>query len=93
VMHPPPPGVIAGRMKFEVAWSSDPLYVAETAKLREKTLGGLREIVDWMVKSKLLPLEDSKLRLQIVLMIDDQRPYKPRDLPSIPAWIENDIQK
>ncbi len=84
----PDPARIAGRMKFEIAWSSDPAYIAEAAKLREKTLGGLREIVDWMVKSKLLSAEDAKLRIQIVLMIDDQRPYKPRDLPPIPLWIE-----
>lgn len=90
---PPDPKRMGGRMKFEVAWSSDEGYVAETAKLREKTLGGLRAIVDWMLESKRLPAEDAKLRIGIEVEIKDQRPYKPRDLPPIPPWIENDIVK
>jgi hypothetical protein len=83
-MHETPK--ILGHMKSEVVWSDDAAYIADVAKLREKTLFGVQAILDWMVKSKLLSPEDAALRPEIVVRIEDQRSNKARDLPPVPPW-------
>jgi hypothetical protein len=77
---------ISGHMNFEVAWGSDEAYVAETDRLRENTLSGFQAILDSMLKAKSLATEDARLKPHIILGIEDQRPYKARDLPPIPPW-------
>ena len=77
---------ILGHMKSEIVWTDDAAYVADVAKLREKTLAGVQAILDWMVKSKLLSPEDAALRPEIVVRIEDQRSNKARDLPPVPPW-------
>jgi hypothetical protein len=83
-MHETAP--IKGHIKFDVVWRDDAAYVTDVAKLREKTLGGLKAILDWMVKSQSLSAQDAALRPRIVVAIEDQRSSKPRDLPPIPPW-------
>ena len=84
VMHETPK--ILGHVKSESVWSDDAAYIADVTKLREKMLAGLRAILDWMVKSKLLSPEDAALRPEIIVRIEDQRLNKARDLPPVPPW-------
>jgi hypothetical protein len=67
-------------------WSTDAAYVADVAGLREKTVASVQATLDWMAKSRLLSPEDAALRPEIVLVIEDQRSNKARDLPPVPPW-------
>jgi hypothetical protein len=81
-----PTTAVKGHMRFDVAWQSDQGYSDDVRKLREQTLAGYQEIVDLLIKRRLLPPEDSALKPHIELRIEDQRTNKTRDLPPTPPW-------
>lgn len=83
-MHETPP--VLGHIKSEIVWITDAAYIADAAKLREKTLAGVQAILDRMAKSKLLSPKEASLRPEIVVAIEDQRSNKARDLPPLPPW-------
>jgi hypothetical protein len=77
---------VKGHMRFDVAWQSDQDYCDDVRKLREQTLAEYREIVDRLIKRRLLPGEDTALKPRIELRIEDQRTNKAHDLPPTPPW-------
>jgi hypothetical protein len=77
---------LKGHLRFDIAWPTDDAYAAEVDRLRKQTIAGFQEILDSMVKRRMLPPEDAVLRPHIVLGIEDQRSNKPHDLPATPPW-------
>ncbi len=77
---------VAGHMTFDVVWQSDAGYAAEVERLRNQTLAGVQEIVDWMMDRHLLSPEDAAMKPHIALGIEDQRTNKAHDLPATRPW-------
>jgi hypothetical protein len=61
-------------------------YAAEIDRLRAKTLAGFQKILEWMLKRRLIPPEDAMLKPHIVVVVEDQRLNKARDLPPTAPW-------
>jgi hypothetical protein len=77
---------LKGHLRYDIAWPNDEAYIAEMNRLRAQTLGEFQEILDRMLKQRLIPPEDAVLRPHIVVAIEDQRSNKPRDLPATEPW-------
>jgi hypothetical protein len=77
---------LKGHLRYDIAWPNDETYIAEMNRLRVQTLGEFQQILDRMLKQRLIPPEDAVLRPHIVIGIEDQRSNKPRDLPATEPW-------
>jgi hypothetical protein len=77
---------LKGHLRYDMAWANDEAYIAEMNRLRAQTLGGFQQILDWMLKRRLIPPEDAVLRPHIVVGIEDQRSNQSRHLPATEPW-------
>jgi hypothetical protein len=77
---------LKGHLRYDIAWPNDEAYLAEMNRLRSTTLAGFQQVLDWLLKRRLIPPEDVALRPHIVVGIEDQRSNKLHDLPATPPW-------
>jgi hypothetical protein len=77
---------LKGHLTYDISWPNDEAYSAEMDRLRARTLAGFQQVLDSLVKRRMLPPEDAVLRPHIAVALEDQRSNKSRALPAIAPW-------